>query len=440
MRAVDIIARKRDGRELATDEIRWFIRGVVDGTVADYQAAAWLMAIFWRGMSAAETVDLTRAMAESGRLLDLGDLAGRAVDKHSTGGVGDKTSLVAAPIAAACGVAVPKMSGRGLGSTGGTLDKLESIPGIRVDLSETELLRQVARIGLAIVGQSIDLAPADGRLYALRDVTATVESLPLIVSSILSKKLAGGAPAIVLDVKAGRGAFMETPEAAEALAEGLVKVGAACGRRVIAYLTTMDQPLGWAVGNALEIREVIDTLRGSGPPDLAALSLTLAAEMILQAGQAATPEAARIRAQEALASGAALERLRAMIAAQGGDARVIDAPELLPVAPIIEPVRAPVAGFIGGIDAGLVGRTMVTLGAGRAQKTDRIDHAVGAVFQRKAGAAVAPGEVLCTLHLSQAADIEVARSALLSAYTFRETPVEPPAVILRRIAADRSLG
>lgn len=437
MRAVEIIARKRDGQTLTAAEIDWFIRGVVEGTVPDYQAAAWLMAVFLRGMTEAETVSLTRAMAESGRMLDLGALTPRAVDKHSTGGVGDKTSLVVAPIAAACGVAVSKMSGRGLGSTGGTLDKLESIPGFRVNLSEEEMLRQVGQIGLAIVGQSIDLAPADGRLYALRDVTATIESLPLIVSSILSKKLAGGAPAMVLDVKAGRGAFMETPEAARALAQSLVQIGVACGRRVIAYVTTMDQPLGWAVGNALEVREAINTLQGTGPPDLTALSLTLAAEMIRQAGLAATPEEASGRARDALASGAAAEKLRAMIVAQGGDARVLDAPELLPTAPILEPVRAPTPGFVQEIDAGLVGRTMVTLGAGRTRKTDQIDHAVGVVLERKVGSQVASGDVLGTLHLSRAADLAAARAALLNAYRFSSDPVEPPPIVLERIGPSR---
>ncbi|HLZ10823.1 MAG TPA: thymidine phosphorylase, partial [Chloroflexota bacterium] len=264
MRAVDVIARKRDGQALSSDEITWLIRGIVDGDVADYQAAAWLMAVYLRGMTSAETVALTMAMARSGKQLGLGTLAPRSVDKHSTGGVGDKISLVVAPIAAAAGVVVPKMSGRGLGMTGGTLDKLESIPGFRVNLTTDEFLRQAAEVGLVIAGQNADLAPADGIIYALRDVTATIESLPLIVSSILSKKLAGGAPSIVLDVKAGRGAFLTTLEDARELARSLVAVGTEAGKKVVAYVTRMDQPLGFAVGNALETREAIDVLRGEG--------------------------------------------------------------------------------------------------------------------------------------------------------------------------------
>jgi len=434
MRAVDVIAKKRDGQALTADEIAWFVRGVVGGTVADYQASAWLMAVYLRGMDAGETVALTRAMAESGRILDLGPLRERAVDKHSTGGVGDKTSLIVGPLAAACGVIVPKMSGRGLGITGGTLDKLESIPGFQVHLSQTEFLQQISEIGIAIVGQSADLAPADGVLYALRDVTATVGSLPLIVSSILSKKIAGGAPRIVLDVKAGRGAFMASPEAARELARSLVEVGTAADRRIVAYVTEMDQPLGQAVGNALEIREAIRTLQGWGPSDLTELALTLAAEMIVLAGLAPNQRAGRRRAAEALASGDALARLRALIMAQGGDPGVVEAPELLPTAPITAAVRSPSAGYVASIDAGRVGAAMIALGAGRATKLDQVDHAVGAIFERKVGAAVEPGDVLCTLHLRSAEQLPTATEAILSAYRFSSGPVEVPPIIRERIA------
>jgi pyrimidine-nucleoside phosphorylase len=436
VRAVDVIARQRDGQAVSEDELREFIGGIVDGSVADYQAAAWLMAVYLRGMSVEETVALTRVMARSGQVLDLGALASRSVDKHSTGGVGDKVSLVAGPIAAAAGVVVPKMSGRGLGITGGTLDKLESIPGLRVALSDAEILQQAAEVGLVLAGQTADLAPADGKLYALRDVTATIESLPLIVSSILSKKLAGGAPSIVLDVKGGSGAFMPTVEAARTLARSLVGVGTACGRRVVAFVSHMDQPLGWSVGNALEVQEAIDLLRGAaGPSDVRELALTLASEMVLLAGLADSARTARSRAQQAWSTRAALGKLGDLIEAQGGDRRVIDDPERLPRAPVVARVVADRGGTVARLDAGIVGSTLVALGAGRARMEDRVDHRVGVVFDHKVGAAVMRGETLFTLHLAERDQLEYARERILSAYTWSSEQVFPPAVVLERIDA-----
>jgi len=436
VRAVDVIARKRDGAELTADEIRWFVRGCVTGSVADYQAAAWLMAVYIQGMSQEETVELTRAMADSGQVLDLGELAVRAVDKHSTGGVGDKVSLVTTPIAAAAGVIVPKMSGRGLGLTGGTLDKLESIPGFRVDLSATEILDQVRRVGLVITGQTPDLAPADGRLYALRDVTATIDSLPLIVSSILSKKIAGGAPAIILDVKAGSGAFMTSEGEAEQLARALVEVGTRCGRRVIAHVSRMDQPLGRSVGNALEVREAIETLQGHGPGDLQTVALALAAEMIVVAGLARDLAQGETMARQVLESGAALAKFRAMVVAQGGDEAVVDDVSLLPTAPIREIVTAPVDGYVSVLDAGTIGRALIQLGAGRQKKDDAIDRRVGVVFHRKVGDHVAAGDELFTLHLANHNQEAHARVEILGAYRFAAQPPRAAPTLGRRISID----
>lgn len=436
MRAVDVIAHKRDGAELTAEEIRWLVEGATSGDVPDYQVAAWLMAVYLRGMTRDETVALTQAMAESGRTLELGDLAPRAVDKHSSGGVGDKISLVAGPIAAAAGVIVPKMSGRGLGFTGGTLDKLESIAGLRVNLSIPEMLEQARRVGLVIASQTTDLAPADGKLYALRDVTATVGSLPLIVSSILSKKLAGGAPSIVLDVKAGSGAFMRSEHEAQELAEALVDVGSACGRRVVALVSRMDQPLGRAVGNAVEVREAVETLRGEGPDDVRDLALTLAAEMVRCAGLADGDSNARDEVQEALRSGRALAKLRAMVEAQGGDVRMIDDPSRLPAAPVVETARAPVAGFVARLDAGIVGETMTALGAGREKKGDPVDHRVGVIFHCKVGDRVALGAPLFTLHLARSDDVSLARERLLQAYQWSDAPVPHRPIIVGRFASD----
>ncbi len=435
MKASEIIARKRDGQELSAEEIGWFVRGCVSGEVPDYQAAAWLMATYLNGMSQPETVALTRAMAESGRALDLGDLRPRAVDKHSSGGVGDKISLVVGPIAAAAGVVVPKMSGRGLGFTGGTLDKLESIPGLRVDLEVDRILDQARQIGLVIASQTADLAPADGKLYALRDVTATVGSLPLIVSSILSKKIAGGAPSIVLDVKAGSGAFMRTTDEAVKLARALVDVGTACDRRVVAFVSRMDQPLGRAVGNAVEVREAIEILQGNGPDDVRELALTLAAAMVRLGGLASDEPEARRRVDACLASGAALVKLRQMISAQGGDARVVDDPSLLRTAPLTEVVKSPRAGYVERLDAGIVGSTLTGLGAGREKKGDAIDHRIGIMFHRKIGDKVATDEPLFTLHLASAARLPEARGRILAAYAWSDRPVESPSILIQKFGA-----
>jgi pyrimidine-nucleoside phosphorylase len=435
VRAVDLIARKRDGDELSAEELRWLIRGVADGSVTDYQAAAWLMAVYLRGMTLAETSDLTIAMAESGHTLDLGPMTARAVDKHSTGGIGDKVSLVVGPIAAAAGVVVPKMSGRGLGITGGTLVKLESIPGFRVDLTESQILAQAAEIGLVITGQTANLAPADGILYALRDVTATVECLPLIVSSILSKKLAGGAPSIVLDVKFGSGALMKTRATARELAKSLVDVGTSAGRRVVAYLTRMEQPLGFAVGNALEVREAIDILRGGGPAEVQELALRLAAEMISLAGIASSPDAALSAAQSQLDSGAALAKLGQLIAAQGGDPAVIDDPSLVPASPRHHVERSTRHGWISGIDAGTVGQAVLAVGAGRAKKTDAVDHGVGIVFAKKVCDEVGIGDELYRLYVARSFEVSGTVEALNRAYTWSDSPVAADPLLVDRVIA-----
>lgn len=416
MRVVEIIRKKRDGLALERDDVARFVSGATDGSWPDYQLSAMLMATVLRGMTDEETAWLTEAMAQSGARFDLGRLAGRKVDKHSTGGVGDKTSLILAPLAAACGVVVPMMSGRGLGHTGGTLDKLESIPGFRVDLGAREIVDILEDVGCVIVGQTEDIAPADRRLYRLRDVTATVESIPLITASIMSKKLAEGIDALVLDVKVGSGAFMRTLEDAERLARSMVRAGALAGVRTEALLTRMDAPLGRAVGNAIEVVESIQTLRGQGPRDVTELSLLLAARMVLLAGCAEGAADAERRVREALASGAGVERLRRMIERQGGDPEVVDNPERLLLAPGCEVVRAPRAGYLTGLDALLVGRAAAALGAGRATAEARVDHGVGIRVIATLGALLRAGDpVLELIHrdgtgLADAADL--ARQAI----------------------------
>ena len=430
MRAVDIIARKRDGETLTAEEIRFFVEGYTRGTIPDYQAAAWLMAVVWRGMTAAETAELTMAMAGSGRSLSLRSIAPVVADKHSTGGVGDKTTLVVAPLVAAAGLPVAKMSGRGLGFTGGTLDKLESIPGLRVDLDVDSFLAQVARIGVVVAGQTADLAPADGKLYALRDVTATVPSIPLIASSVMSKKLAAGADVIVLDVKVGLGAFMKTPESARTLAQLMVDVGRSAGRRVLAVLSPMDQPLGAAVGNALEVREAIDALRGGGPPDLREHCLAISAQMLLLGGRAASLAVAERLAAGVVASGQALARFAELVQAQGGDPRVVeDAGRLLPRAPVIAPVLAERGGYVAALNGEVVGLATMRLGAGRERKGDRVDHRVGVVLHKKVGDAVAAGEPLFTLHAASQASWASAAAEIRAAYAWSDEPVSPPPVI-----------
>lgn len=408
MRAVDIIRAKRDGDALSREAIEAFVRGVTDGSWPDYQASALLMAIVLKGMNPVETAWLTDAMARSGDRVDLSHIPGIKVGKHSTGGVGDKVSIVLAPLAAACGVTVPKMSGRGLGHTGGTLDKLESIPGFRVALSLDEYKAMLATVGCCIISQTDTIAPADKTLYALRDVTGTIESLPLIASSVMSKKLAEGSNALVLDVKCGRGAFMQRPAEARALARSLVSIGSAAGVRTEAFITRMDVPLGRTVGNALEIVECIDLLRGHGPQDLTDVIVGLATRMVRLAEKAATDDEAAAMVRAALGSGAALAKLREMIAGQGGDVSVVDDPSRLPSAALTRMIAAPRAGFVTSLDALLVGRAAVALGAGRDKKGDAVDLSAGILLHKKPGDAVTAGEAVMELRYNDPARLDAA--------------------------------
>ena len=433
MRAVDLIRKKRDGNGLNRDEIDNFVTGATDGSWPDYQLSALLMAIVLRGMSDEETAWLTEAMARSGARLDLSGLPGKKVDKHSTGGVGDKTSLVLAPLAAACGVTVPMMSGRGLGHTGGTLDKLEAIPGFRVDLSAREIVDGLAEVGCLIVGQTRDIAPADRRLYRLRDVTATVESIPLITASIMSKKLAEGIDGLVLDVKVGRGAFMKTVREAEQLAQAMVRAGQLAGVRTEALLTRMDAPLGRAVGNALEVVEAIETLRGDGPQDLTELSVLLAARMVTLAGCAATAEAAEQRVREAMASGAGLAKFRQMVVRQGGDGAVVDDPSRLVLATGREMVPAPRAGYVTAMDAMMVGRAAAALGAGRATADDKVDHGVGIRVRATLGALVRAGEPILELYHRDGLGLRDALDLAGQAIEFGGAPPAPQPLVVGEI-------
>jgi len=417
MRAYDIIDKKRKGLELTTEEINFLVEGFTRGEVPDYQMAAWAMAVCLRGMTPRETADLTMAMARSGDMMDLSAIHGKKVDKHSTGGVGDKVSLVLIPLVAACGAPVAKMSGRGLGHTGGTIDKLESIPGYRVELTAQEFVDQVNRIGCAVVGQSGNLVPADKKLYALRDVTATVESVPLIASSIMSKKIAGGADAIVLDVKTGSGAFMKSLDDAFQLAAAMVEIGREVGREVAAYITDMDQPLGLAVGNALEVAEAIETLRGFGPKDLEELCLALGSEMLRLAGVAADAEEARKMLTRALHAGHGLQKLIEMVEAQGGDSSCIRQPVKLPRASRILPLPAPRAGYVQHIEAVEVGAAAGMLGAGRETKDSQLDLAVGLVLRKKVGDRVEAGEPLVELHVNDDRRLAEVEARLLNAFT-----------------------
>jgi pyrimidine-nucleoside phosphorylase len=428
MRAVDIIRAKRDGETLDRQAIDAFVAGVLDGTWADYQTSALLMAIVLRGMSPGETADLTDAMVRSGRRVDLSSLARPTVGKHSTGGVGDKVSIVLAPAVAACGAVMPKMSGRGLGHTGGTLDKLESIPGFRVALSAEEFVGVLGRVGCAIVGQTADIAPADKVLYALRDVTATIESVPLISASVMSKKLAEGSRALVLDVKCGRGAFMKTLDEALELARSLVAIGTAHGVRTEAFVTGMDGPLGRAVGNALEIAECVEVLNGGGPDDLRALVETLGARAVELAGCATGPDDALAKIKAVLADGRAREVLRAMVAAQGGDVAVIDDPAGLPRAARVTTVVAPAEAVVAAVDAEAIGRAAVLLGAGRDRAGDPVDHAAGIRVEVRPGDRVERGAVLLALHYNDNARIEAARTLAESAIAFGTPPAATPLV------------
>ncbi len=377
MRAVDIIVKKRDGFPLTQKEIQFFIDGYVSGDIPDYQASAWAMAIVLKGMTPEETTHLTLAMANSGDMLDLSKVVDIAVDKHSSGGVGDKTSIAVVPMVRACGLPVGKMSGRGLGFSGGTLDKLESVPGFRTNLSKEEFLQQLKTLGMVLSGQSLDLAPADGKLYSLRDVTGTVDSMPLIASSIMSKKIAAGAHAILLDVKTGKGAFMETLEQAQKLAELMVSIGELSGRKVAAVLSDMNQPLGVAVGNALEMKEAILTLKGEGPADFVDHCIEISSQMLLLGNRAKSKTEASSMAVRAIELGLGLEYLQKLTSAQGGDVSYIENPEKFPVAPIRSVIEAQSEGFIAEVQARTVGETAVVLGAGRKKKGDEIDPAVG---------------------------------------------------------------
>ena len=425
MRAVDIIIKKREKRDLTKEEIDFLIEGYTDGQVSDYQMSAWAMAVLLNDMTDEETTHLTMALARSGEMLDLSAIAPIVVDKHSSGGVGDKTTLVVEPIVSACGLPVGKMSGRGLGFSGGTLDKMDSIPGFRTDLTIKEFLEQLRTQGIVLIGQTAEIAPADGKLYALRDVSGTVESIPLLASSIMSKKIAAGARALVLDVKVGLGAFK--PELADGrrLAELMVAIAKLTGRRAIALLSDMNQPLGRTAGNVLEVREAIETLHGAGPADFREHCLTIATHMLTLGGVAADEQDARQKALAVLDGGQAWERFRTLVGTQGGDVTFIDQPELLANAPLVETSPAPQSGYLAGIHAREVGETVVGLGGGRAKKTDTIDHSVGVEVLHKVGDLLEVGEPLFTIHANSAEKLDQARERILSAHSWSDEAVEP---------------
>ncbi len=433
MRMYDIIMKKRNGGELSKEEIDFFIEGYTKGEIPDYQVSALMMAIYFRKMTKAETHALTMAMAHSGDMLDLSAIKGIKVDKHSTGGVGDKTSLALTPMVAACGIPVAKMSGRGLGHTGGTIDKLESFPGFSTSISTEQFIENVNRIGIAIMGQTADLAPADKKLYALRDVTATVDNMSLIASSIMSKKLAAGADAIVLDVKTGSGAFMKKEEDALALAHEMVDIGNAAGRRTIAVVSDMDQPLGRAVGNALEVKEAIATLQGQGPEDFVELCLTLGSQMLFAGRKAQTTEEARQKLEAVIADGSALKKLAAFVEAQGGDSAAVYDPELLPKATIIQPVPAPQSGFVQQIACDEIGICSLLLGGGRETKESEIDLSVGLILEKKVGDPVEKGEPLAFLHGNDSRKLEAAEKRFLAAYRIGEEKPEKRSGIIKHI-------
>jgi len=425
MRAVDIIIKKRDKHELTSQEIDFFVQGFTKGNIPDYQVASFAMAVMLNGMTPLETADLTLAMARSGQVLDLSDVVDLAVDKHSSGGVGDKTSISVMPIVAACGLPVGKMSGRGLGFSGGTIDKLESIPGYRVDLTPDEFKQQLKKFGIVLTGQSLDLAPADGKLYALRDVTGTVGSMPLIASSIMSKKIASGVQAIVLDVKTGLGAFMQTLDEARTLANLMVDIGKLAGREIVALLSDMNQPLGCAVGNSLEVVEAIETLKGGGPEDFREHCLHVSAHMLVLGKRAKDLDDGRVMAEQSVADGSAFKKLRVLVEAQDGDLSYVDDPSKFPRADFINVVEAPRSGFVSQVHARIVGEAAVTLGAGRAKKSDPVDHAVGFVIHKKVGDRAEKGEPLFTVHANNEAKLAEASEAVLSAYSFSSEVVPP---------------
>lgn len=425
---VDIIEKKRDGKELSTEEIQFFVKGYTEGSIPDYQAASLLMAIYFQDMTEKERTDLTMAMVESGDTIDLSAIQGIKCDKHSTGGVGDKVTICLSPMVAACGVPVAKMSGRGLGHTGGTIDKLESIPGFKVELSSGEFIQQVNNIKMAVVSQSGNLTPADKKIYALRDVTGTVPSIPLIASSIMSKKIASGADAIVLDVKVGEGAFMKTVEEAEKLAHAMVKIGNQLGRRTIAILSDMSQPLGYAVGNALEVKEAIEVLKGNGPEDVKELCLTLGSQMVYLSGKAQTLKEARTKVENVLANGKALEVFKTFIASQGGNPSIVDDPTLLPQAKFQVEIPATESGYVEKIIANEIGVAAMILGAGRATKDSEIDLSVGIVINKKVGDYVEKGEPLATIH-SNRENINEIKERIYSNIFISNQKVEAPSLI-----------
>jgi pyrimidine-nucleoside phosphorylase len=433
MRTVELIEKKRDGDRLTGEEVAFLVDGYTKGEIPDYQMAAFCMAVVWRGMDIRETADLTAAMVATGARLDLRRFGG-VVDKHSTGGVGDKTTLVVAPLVAACGLPVAKMSGRGLGFSGGTLDKLESIAGYRVDLSTKEFVAQLERIGIVVTGQTEDLAPADGKLYALRDTTGTVPAIPLIASSIMSKKIAAGANAVVLDVKVGSGAFMKGLPSARLLARTMVAIGKAHGLRVTCELTDMDQPLGRAVGNSLEVAEAIATLRGDGPPDLVALTRLAGVEMLLLGGKARDRAAALRRIDAAIADGSGLTKLRELVVAQGGDPRMVDDPGRLPRAPRVEILRATRTAYVRRIAADEIGLASVRLGAGREKKGDPIDHRTGIVLQAKVGMRVEQGAAFAEVHHADRPGDTSAIEQVRTAFAWSARPVAARKLVLGRIA------
>ena len=425
MRSIDIIIKKRDKHELSPEEIDFFIQGYTRGEITDYQASAWAMAVLLNGMTARETTDLTLSMARSGQILDLSDIVDVVVDKHSTGGVGDKTTLAVLPIVASCGLPCGKMSGRGLGFSGGTLDKLESIPGYRVNLSTEEFKKQLKEIGIVLTGQSLDLAPADGKLYSLRDVTGTVQSIPLIASSIMSKKIAGGATAILLDVKVGLGAFMQTLEEARELADTMVAIGELAGRKVQIMLSDMNQPLGCAVGNVLEVKEALDVLHGGGPTDFRIHCLAACADMLVLGGLCPDLPAARELVHKAIEDGSAFNKFVELVKAQGGDASYVEQPEKMARASLVEIVVSPKTGYLSQVHARLIGEAAVDLGGGRIKKSDPIDHAVGIEVLHKVGEKIQAGEPLFVVHANDSEKLRQARETVLAAHSFSENPVEP---------------
>ena len=429
MNTVELIAKKRDGRELTQEEIRYLVTGFTEGSIPDYQMSAFLMAVYFQGMSRQETVWLTQEMKVSGDIADLSRIEGIKIDKHSTGGVGDKTTLIIGPLAAACGVPVAKMSGRGLGFTGGTVDKMEAIPGFRTTLPEEEFFAQVERCGIAVIGQTAHIAPADKKIYALRDVTATVENLSLITSSIMSKKLASGSDGILLDVKCGSGAFMKNEKDAMALAEMMVDIGRADGKKMMAMITDMNQPLGNAVGNALEVREAIQVLRGEGPSDITELSVQLAGRMVFMGGCADSPEDGIAKAAAALESGAGLDKFREFVSGQGGDPAVADDLSLLPLSELHTDVAAPADGFITGIDAMAIGLASQHTGAGRETKEDDIDHGAGILLHHKTGDRIRAGEALMTLYSAEADKLELAAAEAAKAVQIGDKAPELPPLV-----------